>query len=103
MTTVSPQNHTPVPPGFDREVRELVVETAPRVFAVVLEAVDGDGEWDACVAAWGMAYPDGHVHLVGEDGLLVLRLESVERAVVWATRLGAGSSARVVWPVMAAA
>ncbi|MGH3831496.1 MAG: hypothetical protein ACRDRS_13805 [Pseudonocardiaceae bacterium] len=77
---------------FAAEVRELVDEDAPRVFALVEEHGERDG---ACVYAWGIAF-DGHVEVITADGSLRRTFDSVEHAqrkctqfrkirLVWAT------------------
>jgi hypothetical protein len=65
---------------FDEEIRSLVTDTAPRVFAVV--QVYGERE-DGRVAAWGFAHDDeegGEVFdVVGVEGNVRLRLRSLAR------------------------
>jgi hypothetical protein len=69
---------------FDEKVRQMVADTAPRVFAVV--QVYGERE-DGRVAAWGFAYEDeegGQVFdIVSVEGRLRLRLVSLERLAWW--------------------
>jgi hypothetical protein len=83
--------------SHDQEVRDLVLATAPRVFAVVSEYTDEDGDRDACVIAWGFAHQDGGpVHVISYDGHRTLRLTSPERAVWWFARL-TGGPVRLEW------
>jgi hypothetical protein len=84
------------PEGFDHEVRELVAETAPRLFAVVEEFNTDSGAPDARVAAWGMAYQDGTAQVTTTEGRTHLSLRSPERATRWISRRP-GCSASLVW------
>jgi hypothetical protein len=65
---------------FDQEIRSMVADTAPRVFAVV--QVYGKRE-DGRVAAWGFAHDDGEggvvFDIIGVEGKVRLRLRSLER------------------------
>jgi hypothetical protein len=67
---------------FDEEIRSLVTDTAPRVFAVV--QVYGERE-DGRVAAWGFAHDEGEggevFDVVGVEGNVRLRVGSA-RAVL---------------------
>ncbi|GAA3844076.1 hypothetical protein GCM10022243_08110 [Saccharothrix violaceirubra] len=77
---------------FGEVVRGMVVDFAPRLFAVVQEYGD---RVDGRVAAWGMAFPD-HAEVVSVEGGLRMRLQDVDSALpVFATREGV--SASVVW------
>ncbi|MFP8942967.1 hypothetical protein ACLIYM_16240 [Streptomyces fenghuangensis] len=105
MSTVSPQNGGPGPHGnpkaagsgsFEEGLRAMVVDLAPRQFAVVQVWDAGDGELDGCVAAWGTVYEDGRTQVSGADGASRLVLGSPERAVWWFGR-EAGVTARFVW------
>ncbi|MGH3822609.1 MAG: hypothetical protein ACRDRA_07180 [Pseudonocardiaceae bacterium] len=60
---------------FAQEVRELVADEAPRVFALVEEYGE---RVDGRIVAWGMAFQDG-TEVVGVNGLH-LRVASAERA-----------------------
>ncbi|MGR3934902.1 hypothetical protein [Streptomyces sp. BRA346] len=96
MATVSPQNPHSEPFDFDGEVRSLVLDTAPRLFAVVQEfALDG-GWRDAEVAAWGIAYEDGHADVTSVDGRRRFSLPSPDRAMRHFARWE-GVTARLVW------
>ncbi|MFD5752904.1 hypothetical protein [Streptomyces sp. NPDC127033] len=99
MNTVSPPLPRPDrPEGFDQEIRELVDATAPRLFAVVEEFACADGELDARVAAWGLAFADGGgTQVTTVDGGLPLFLSSPERAAEWVSRRP-GSFGSLVWP-----
>ncbi|MFP8886006.1 hypothetical protein [Streptomyces mangrovi] len=105
MNTVSPQNGGPGPHGnpgaagsgrFEEELRAMVVDLAPRQFAVVQVWDAGDGELDGCVAAWGTVYEDRCTQVSAADGASRLVLSSPERAVWWFGR-EAGVTARLVW------
>ncbi|GAA1915310.1 hypothetical protein GCM10009716_25850 [Streptomyces sodiiphilus] len=104
MTTVFPRNPDPGPAGapatrpegFDEEVCELVLDTAPQLFAVVEEFATVDGDLDACVAAWGLAHEDGTAHVTRWDGRSHMIVNSPRRAAeVLAAR--SGSRAYLVW------
>lgn len=96
MATVSPQNSASEPFDFDGEVRSLVLDTAPRLFAVVQEFALDDGWRDAEVAAWGMAYQDGHADVTSVDGRRRFSLPSADRAMRHFALLE-GVTARLVW------
>ncbi|OPF76608.1 hypothetical protein VT50_0223615 [Streptomyces antioxidans] len=90
--------HSPEP--FDKELCELVLAIAPRIFAVVQECEVRPGLKDGCVAAWGMAFHEGPVHVIAADGTGQMVLNSPERALRWFTRGGSdegGLTARLVW------
>ncbi|MFJ8431065.1 hypothetical protein ACIQ9P_07155 [Kitasatospora sp. NPDC094019] len=93
MPAVPSQNSLP---SFDEELCGLVLDTAPRQFAVVqVYDVGGQGA-DGWVAAWGFADDDGLTHLLVVDGRTRMTLASPERALrVFAER--PGLSARLVW------
>ena len=61
---------------FAQEVRELVADEAPRVFALVEEYGE---RVDGRIVAWGMAFNDC-AEVVSVDGGLHLSLASPERA-----------------------
>jgi hypothetical protein len=96
MATVSPGQSASEPFDFDQEVRALVLDTAPRLFAVVREFAPDDGWRDAEVAAWGMVYEDGRVDVTSVDGRRRLSLPSPGRAT-WYFALLDGITARLVW------
>jgi hypothetical protein len=102
MTAARPQNLRPVtpqPPGctpFDRELCGLVVDTAPRLFAVVQVCDEGHADADGWVAAWGLVDNDGPTHLVSIDGQARMTLASPERALRHFTGRP-GITARLVW------
>jgi hypothetical protein len=90
-------DHTVGPPqSFDDELCALVVDLAPRLFAVIQERGPGTGDGDGWVAAWGVAYEDGHAEVISLDGSQRFSLGSAERAVWWFGRR-AGITARLVW------
>ncbi|MEU9883990.1 hypothetical protein [Sphaerisporangium sp. NPDC051011] len=62
---------------FDVLVRDMVVEEAPRVFAVVQEY---GRRADGRIAAWGMAFREQTQVICTEDGACMI-LDSPERAV----------------------
>lgn len=74
---------------FAQEVRELVADEAPRVFALVEEYGERVDGW---IVAWGMAFQDC-VEVVGVNGLH-LRVASAERAQRAFFRRG---TIRLVW------
>ncbi|WP_051765147.1 hypothetical protein [Streptomyces sp. NRRL F-5135] len=87
--------------AYEREVRELVRDTAPRLFAVVVEYRAGTADADAVVAAWGIAHEDGKAEVSGAevgDGGCGRRwsLASAEGALRHFGR-AEGCSARLVW------
>ncbi|MEV7421581.1 MULTISPECIES: hypothetical protein [unclassified Streptomyces] len=96
--TVSPQDSALNSFDFERELYELVRDTAPRLFAVVVEYRDGEGEFgrDAAVVAWGLAHEDGgaDVTRVGDGGQL--RLAAPENVARYFGRAD-GCSPRLVW------
>ncbi|MEU1805478.1 hypothetical protein [Streptomyces sp. NPDC019937] len=96
MGTVSPDHTAPEPFDFDQEVRSLVLDTAPRLFAVVQEFALDDGWRDAEVAAWGVAYQDGHADVTSVDARRRFSLPSPDRAIRHFALLD-GVIARLVW------
>ncbi|MED7955143.1 hypothetical protein [Streptomyces sp. BE303] len=102
MTAARSQSPLPVTPRlsthatFDREVCELVLHTAPRLFAVVQVTGDGDDEADGRVAAWGLADIDGSAQVFSVDGRTLMNLASPERATQLFSRQP-GIIARLVW------
>ncbi|ASQ97554.1 hypothetical protein [Streptomyces sp. 11-1-2] len=84
---------------FDKELCDLVLAIAPRIFAVVQEREVRPGLKDGCVAAWGLAFDEGPVHVTTADGTGQMVLNSPERALRWFTRGGDedGVTARLVW------
>ncbi|MGW6454724.1 hypothetical protein ACWF94_02150 [Streptomyces sp. NPDC055078] len=109
MTTVSPQEPTPGPdferetpgpdrePDFEREVYELVRDTAPRLFAVVAEYRVGTEDEDALVLAWGLAYEGGQTEAVLVGGGRRWRLASPEHVTRYFRPRPEGCSLRLVW------
>ncbi|MEU0808242.1 hypothetical protein [Streptomyces sp. NPDC005970] len=87
------------PEAFDKELYDLVVAVAPRIFAVVQESEVDPGVRDGCVAAWGMAFDDGPVRVTTVDGTRQFVLNTPERALRWFTGRGGEEavSARLVW------
>ncbi|MFD5749356.1 hypothetical protein [Streptomyces sp. NPDC127033] len=96
--TVSPQDSALDSFDFERELYELVHDTAPRLFAVVVEYRDGEGELgrDAAVVAWGLAHEDGVVEVARVGGGGGLRLAAPENVTRYFGR-GDGCASRVVW------
>jgi hypothetical protein len=100
MDTVTPSEETPVPVDdvvkdlldfdYERELPAFVRAVAPRVFAVVGEHIDEDGEKDACVLAWGFEFEDGRARVVQETGASLMVLPSAQRAVERFERLAPG-------------
>lgn len=100
--TAPVEAHTQTPDSpepFDKELRDLVLAVAPRIFAVVEECEVRPGLKDGCVAAWGVAFHEGPVHVITADGTGQMVLKSPERALRWFTRGGGedGVTARLVW------
>ncbi|MBD0672908.1 hypothetical protein [Streptomyces sp. CBMA156] len=83
-------------PAFDRELCGLVLDTAPRLFAVVQVCDEGRADADGWVAAWGFADAAGSTHVIGVDGRTRLTLPSPERAAHHFSRRP-GITARLVW------
>ncbi|MGA5817685.1 hypothetical protein ACPC54_07480 [Kitasatospora sp. NPDC094028] len=85
-----------VDPPFEQELCGLVLETAPRLFAVVQVCGEECEDADGWVVAWGLAGDDGPAHVIGIDGRARMTLASPERAV---RHFGgrAGVTARLVW------
>ncbi|MGW3565875.1 hypothetical protein ACWDSL_18665 [Streptomyces sp. NPDC000941] len=96
MDTVSPQNTQPAPYDTDKELRELALNNAPRVFAVTVQYDVAPGEPEGRIAAWGLAYGDGSAHIVTADGQYRLSLKSAERAAWWFGRRD-NTTARLIW------
>lgn len=71
-------------------VDELVIDTAPRLFALVEESGELVDGW---VAAWGMQFED-HVEVVAAGRGLRLSVASAELARKMFSRLG---TMRLVW------
>ncbi|MEV7189417.1 hypothetical protein [Kitasatospora sp. NPDC093102] len=85
-----------VPDPFDQELCELVLDTAPRLFAVVQVCGDGLADADGWVVAWGLVDNDGPTHVIGVDGRARMTLTSPDRALHhFAGRPGITS--RLVW------
>lgn len=61
---------------FAQEVRELVADEAPRVFALVEEYGERVDGW---IVAWGMAFDD-RVEVISANGGLRMTFNSGERA-----------------------
>jgi hypothetical protein len=80
------------PEEFDELVDGLVVDAAPRLFAVV--QVYGELV-DVRVAAWGMAFAD-RAEIVGVDSLSRLSVRTPESVVRWFARRP-DITARLVW------
>ncbi|RDG34214.1 hypothetical protein [Streptomyces corynorhini] len=97
--TVSPQDLDLNSFDYERELYELVRDTAPRLFAVVVEYRDGDGaeDKDAAVVAWGLAHEDGAADVTRVDGGGGrLRLAAPENVARYFGRAD-GCSPRLVW------
>ncbi|MER7753182.1 hypothetical protein [Kitasatospora sp. NPDC097643] len=102
MTAEPSQNPRPatlaptVPGPFDRELCELVLDTAPRLFAVVQVCGNSPADADGWVVAWGLVDDDGPTHVISVDGQARMTLASPERALRhFAGRPGITS--RLVW------
>ncbi|WP_055557666.1 hypothetical protein [Streptomyces sp. NBRC 110028] len=87
------------PDTFDKELCDLVIDFAPRLFAVVQEYDVEPGLRDGVIAAWGLAFDDGAVRVASVDGTRQLTLNSPERAIRYFGPRADGSlqAARLVW------
>ncbi|MFJ2863914.1 hypothetical protein [Kitasatospora sp. NPDC087314] len=81
---------------FDQELCGLVLDTAPRLFAVVQVCGDGREDSDGWVVAWGFLDSNGPTRVFGIDGRTWMTLASPERAVRHFARRP-GIAARLVW------
>ncbi|MFB7907822.1 hypothetical protein ACFC1T_15430 [Kitasatospora sp. NPDC056076] len=102
MAAAPPQSPRPITPRlptdptFDQELCALVLDTAPRLFAVVQVWGEGLPDVDGWVAAWGVADHSGRTHVISIDGEARLTLASPNRALRhFAGR--PGITARLVW------
>lgn len=85
-----------VPDPFDQELCALVLDIAPRLFAVVQVFGNNPTDADGWVVAWGFVDSEGPAHVIGIDGRARLTLASPERAL----RHFAGQpglTSRLVW------
>ncbi|MFE4516189.1 hypothetical protein ACFRMQ_18565 [Kitasatospora sp. NPDC056783] len=74
-----------------------MLDTAPRLFAIVQVCGEGLADADGWVAAWGFTdAATGSTHVTGVDGRTRLTLTSPERAVHHFSRQP-GITARLVW------
>ncbi|WP_030246789.1 hypothetical protein [Streptomyces sp. NRRL S-350] len=102
MAAAPPQSPHPVTPRlpagstFDQELCELVLDTAPRLFAVVQVWGEGPPDVDGWVAAWGVADHSGRTHVMSVDGQARMTLTSPDRALRHFTGRP-GITARLVW------
>ncbi|MEU9792318.1 hypothetical protein AB0E27_17140 [Streptomyces sparsogenes] len=87
-------NETPY--NIDKELCELALDNAPRVFAVTVQYDVAPGVPDGEIAAWGLAYSDGIARVVTADGRHRLSLKSPERAAWWFGRRD-NITARLLW------
>ncbi|MFB7470440.1 hypothetical protein [Kitasatospora sp. NPDC056184] len=90
--TPSPNPHS----LFDQELCGLVLDTAPRLFAVVQVHHVGGEDVDGCVVAWGLAGNTGPTHLVSTDGHTRMTVTAPERALRYFTARP-GLTTRLVW------
>ncbi|WP_438485705.1 hypothetical protein [Streptomyces sp. S186] len=79
------------------ELLAMANELAPRLFAVAQQYPVGDGEFDGRIAAWGLAYKDGHAEVVSSSGRTRFSLGSAESAVRWFGR-PQDAQAWLIWP-----
>jgi hypothetical protein len=97
LAVTAPEIPTPPPfctaEEFDRLVNEMVVEFAPRLFAVV--QILGERS-DGRIAAWGMDFDD-EVEVVDVEDQKRMRLNSPHQALHFYTHRP-HISARLVWP-----
>ncbi|GAA1946075.1 hypothetical protein [Kitasatospora viridis] len=102
MTAAPSQNPQPVTPlwptpvPFEQELCGLVLDTAPRLFAVVHVSDEGTEVADGWVVAWGIADGEKSACIVSVAGQTQMALTSPECAVhLFAGR--PGITARLVW------
>ncbi|MFI6153774.1 hypothetical protein ACIBCA_13860 [Kitasatospora sp. NPDC051170] len=89
-------SQAPASSPFEQELCGLVIDAAPRLFAVVQVCGEGPLGADGWVVAWGLAEESGAAHVTGVDGRTRMTLASPERVL----RFFAGPpgvSARLVW------
>jgi hypothetical protein len=85
---------------FTRAINKMVVDQAPRVFALCEEIGD---RVDAAAVAWGMSFQDGHTELVyGHDGprsriTVVCRTPERARDFFASRSAQSGCTIRLVW------
>ncbi|WP_316519963.1 hypothetical protein [Kitasatospora brasiliensis] len=102
MTAAPPQNSNPAKPlptvdtAFDQELCGLVLDIAPRLFAVVQVCDLGLPDADGWVAAWGIVDSSGSTHVTSLTGRTQMTLTSPDRAVHHFSRRP-GITARLVW------
>ncbi|MER7752769.1 hypothetical protein [Kitasatospora sp. NPDC097643] len=102
MTAAPSPNPCPITPqkppsgAFDQELCGLVLDTAPRLFAVVQVCDEGHEDADGWVVAWGLVDNDGPTYVIGVDGRARITLASPERAVRHFAR-PPGVTVRLVW------
>ncbi|MFI9362003.1 hypothetical protein ACIG5E_13210 [Kitasatospora sp. NPDC053057] len=92
--TAAPSPNPRIP--FDQELCGLVLDTAPRLFAVVQVCDEGQPDADGWVAAWGLVDNDGPTHVICLYGQARMTLASPERALRHFTGQP-GITARLVW------
>ncbi|MCU4746834.1 hypothetical protein H7827_09175 [Streptomyces sp. JH002] len=83
------------PEEYEEGVHALVVENAPRRFAIVQEYWVG-GQRDAHVAAWGLRFDDEQVRIHGEEREAYKVFPTAETAATFVSRVTEDST-RVVW------
>ncbi|MCE6993795.1 hypothetical protein LZG04_03070 [Saccharothrix sp. S26] len=83
------------PEEFAARVRQLAVQEAPRLFAIVEEY---GGQQEARVAGYGLAYPD-HADVNSVEGDFRLSSESPEnaRAIFEISSRSSGARNHLVW------
>src|ERR1044072_7164605 len=91
--------HMETPETFNKELCDLVIDFAPRLFALIQEYDVEPGLRDGVIAAWGLAFEDGAVRVASVDGTRQLVLNSPERAIRYFGPRSDGSiqTARLVW------
>ncbi|WP_326811449.1 hypothetical protein OIE62_17405 [Streptomyces scopuliridis] len=97
--TVSPQDPALEPfddEQFEQEVYELVRDTAPRLFAVVVEYRAGTKDADAAVVAWGLADESGGAEVIQMESGCRWRLAAPDHITRYFGR-AEDCSPRLVW------
>lgn len=81
------------PEAYEQAVVELVMATAPKLFAVIEEDVEAP---DARVVSWGLAFEDAGTQVMSPSGNYHAVLQSPDSALRPFTGSG-GTKGRLVW------
>jgi hypothetical protein len=81
--------------GYEEDIQELLAEETPRRFAIVQDWGD---RYDSRIAAWGLAYPGGEIHILDVTyGRTDTVKHDLDRALWWYGGRKPWLSARVFW------